>query len=213
MQPARLLRTGALAALLLPAAPLRAAADWQLTSPDGKLNLHISATDTLTYSLSREGRTLIEKSPIGLVLENGHTVGIPAHGAKARRRTNVTEHISATHYRVPQFSVTYNEVSLRFSDGNGVTFRAYNEGVAYRFYTAASQPLVIRNEIADMRFSATTHLPRLLHRQRDKGDPYCMAFQNLYTHATLDPRRHGRHSLSARHGGLRQRAQGHAPGG
>lgn len=186
MQPARLLRTGALAALLLPAAPLRAAADWQLTSPDGKLNLHISATDTLTYSLSREGRTLIEKSPIGLVLENGHTVGIPAHGAKARRRTNVTEHISATHYRVPQFSVTYNEVSLRFSDGNGVTFRAYNEGVAYRFYTAASQPLVIRNEIADMRFSADYPTYRAYSTvSADKGDPYCMAFQNLYTRATL----------------------------
>ena len=157
---------------------------WKLKSPDGKLSIEIRSGEQLTYSLSRETQTLVAPSPIGLVLERG-IVGENAKVSKAKCRTRVEEHIVSPHYRVPSFDVIYNELNLRLKGGHGIIFRAYNEGIAYRFYTTSRTPLIIKDEIAMMNFDADYQTYRAYSTASQGKDPYCMAFQNIYTKATL----------------------------
>lgn len=69
-------------------------------------------------------------------------------------------------------------MNLKLKGEYGVYFRVYNEGVAYRFYTSSKEDLIIKNEIAEFRFSGnyTAYLPYSTNKEK----PMAMAFQNTY---------------------------------
>jgi hypothetical protein len=67
---------------------------------------------------------------------------------------------------------------LKLKGGFGIIFRAYNEGVAYRFYTTQSSDIIIKEEQAEFNFKEdyTAYLP---YTTNDKK-PMAMAYQNVY---------------------------------
>lgn len=154
-----------------------------LTSPDGKLVVTLSNEEQLTYHLSYNGTSLLEESVIGLQLEAGR-LGEKARVARHKTR-RATETIVSPHYRVQSFTVDYNELDILFKGNFGIRLRAYNEGVAYRFYTTFRQPQTVVNEVAEFNFDKD-YLTYMAYSTAGKGkDPYAMAFQNLYTRAKL----------------------------
>ena len=122
-----------------------------LKSPGGNLEVEIITEGQLAYALKHKGKILLDKSPIGLVLED-RTLGENVKVRRVNRRSMVKEDIVSPHYRFPAFVVTYNELDLKLRDNYGVVFRAYDEGIAYRFYTSAKSPLVIKDEVVRMNF-------------------------------------------------------------
>lgn len=170
-----------------------AAAEWQesLFSPDGRLELRIYTRGELAYSLLHRGKVLIDKSPIGLQMEGDAPDATP----KVRRVSKkgpVREDITAPHYRFASFSVTYNTLSIRMKGDLGVEFRAYNEGVAYRFTSTRKSPFTVRNERAEMRFPKDYPAYMAYTTARQDGDPYAMAFQNIYAQANVSRAERGR---------------------
>lgn len=67
---------------------------------------------------------------------------------------------------------------MKLKGGFGIIFRAYNEGVAYRFYTTQSSDIIIKEEQAEFNFKEdyTAYLP---YTTNDKK-PMAMAYQNVY---------------------------------
>ncbi|MDH6342845.1 alpha-glucosidase [Parabacteroides sp. PFB2-12] len=171
--------------------PLYAAGNaYSLRSPNGKLEITLTAGEQLAYTLTRDGQVLVKEGTIGLLLED-RTLGKDARMSKRKTRT-VNEEITSPNYRVPSFAVSYNEMDITFRGNYGIRIRAYDEGVAYRFYTTFKQPFIVKDEIADFQF-AEDHLSYRAYSTAAQGkDPYAMAFQNLYTKAKLteaDPER------------------------
>lgn len=153
--------------------------EYSLKSPDGKLEILITADNRLSYALMHtDGRTLLEKSQISLILEDkivGENPKIIRH-----KKRHESEDIVSPFYRVPSFRIAYNELDLSLQGGFGVVFRAYNEGMAYQFYTSVKTPLIIKDEIAEFNFGKD-HPVYIAYSTAKKGeDPYAMAFQNLY---------------------------------
>ena len=163
--------------------PLQAA-DHFLKSPDGKLLVEIGTDGQLSYTIKRDGQVLLDNSPIGLVLED-KILGEDAKVSRANRRTLVKETIVSPHYRCSSFDVVYNELNLKLKGDFGVVFRAYDEGIAYRFYTTMREPLVIRDEIASRNFPQDYDTYMAYSTVKPGGDQYVMAFQNVYTKSTL----------------------------
>lgn len=155
-----------------------------LKSPDGLLEVNILTDGGLAYTVKRQGQLLLDKSPIGLVLAN-RTLGEQVKVSRMKRRSMVEEIIISPHYRFPSFSVTYNELNLKLKGDYGVIFRAYDEGVAYRFYTTARKPFTIMDEVAQLNFPQDYKTYMAYSTVKPGRDQYAMAFQNIYTESTV----------------------------
>ena len=148
-----------------------------LSSPDGTLKVEISAGNELAYQVMHGNDTILSHSNIGLVLEDGTIVGKTPRITGERRR-KIKDNIESPFYRFKEFVATGNELDLKLKGGFGIIFRAYNEGVAYRFYTTQSSDIIIKEEQAEFNFKEdyTAYLP---YTTNDKK-PMAMAYQNVY---------------------------------
>ena len=78
----------------------------------------------------------------------------------------------------------YNAATLDFKGGYSIEFRAYNDGIAYRFIGKQKQPLEVRDEevVYNFPFDATAYVPYAKGR---KDDPYFNSFENEYAKVKL----------------------------
>jgi len=148
-----------------------------IVSPNGKLELTVQLSDTLSYSLQHEKEYLIRDAHIGLELSSDKLLGHKPQLQKEETRS-ATENIVSPHYRFDSFTTSYKEVKLKLKGDYGIEFRAYNEGVAYRIFTTFKKNIEIKNEIAEFNFAKdyTAYLPY----STNKKNPFATAFQSLY---------------------------------
>lgn len=152
------------------------ATPYELKSPNGKLQVLINDGNQLTYQVSFEGQQITEPSAIGLKMMNGKVIGENLHIASPKVKTR-TENIQSPFYRVKSFVTTYNEADFRLGNGFGLIFRAYDEGIAYRFYTTQRKETKISDEIAEWKFESdyNAYLSYALGRNTQ-----AMSYKNIY---------------------------------
>lgn len=112
-----------------------------------------------------------------MVLADGTEIGNNSQVTGIKRK-KIRDNVESPFYRFKEFVAACNELDLKLIDGFGVTFRAYDDGVAYRFYTTRTADITVKDEIADFNFNQdyTAYLP---YTTNDKK-PMAMAFQNIY---------------------------------
>ena len=160
------------AVIMLAVGSLAQAKNYTLTSPDGRLRVDIS--NGVNISVSRQGNELITvKAALN---------GTEAKMSGARTSKTIHEHIVSPFYRQAQFTTSYRQADIRLDDGFGLQVRAYDEGIAYRFYTTRKAETIITNETALFGFAEETKA--WLSYSTNPEKPFAMAFQNTY-HETL----------------------------
>lgn len=55
-------------------------------------------------------------------------------------------------YRADSITENYKSLVLRFKGDFSIEFRAYNDGIAYRFINHSKQPFCIKNETVEYHF-------------------------------------------------------------
>ncbi|MCM1150991.1 MAG: glycoside hydrolase family 97 protein [Alistipes sp.] len=187
----RLLLSALACACLLSA---RAQTTYTLSSPDGRLRTTIAAGETLTYDIVLDGRTLMQASPIALTLADGHTWG-PSARVLRTSRTSVDTAVPSPLYRSAEVRDHYNALTLKMRGDWSVEFRAYDDGIAYRFATTSKKPFDIAAEQAEYRFpddfAATLPYVAVGH-DGDFESQFRNSFENTYTTvplSKLNPRR------------------------
>ena len=133
------------------------AKDYKITSPDGKIVVTVSAGTDLKWSVTCEGKTAINSAKAGMVLGDGSVLG---QNETIRRITpgkidQVLETVVA--YKRSKITDNCNTLLIAFRSGLAVQFRAYNDGVAYRFETSLKDNIIVKNEIADIQFPQGTY--------------------------------------------------------
>lgn len=128
------------------------AKDYKVASPDGKIVVTVSAGTDLKWSVTCEGKTAITSAKAGMVLGDGRVLG---QNETARRIIpgkidQVLETVVA--YKRSKITDNCNTLLIAFRSGLAVQFRAYNDGVAYRFETSLKDSIIVKNEIADIQF-------------------------------------------------------------
>lgn len=142
-------------ACLLPAlsALPAAAEDFHLRSPDQSLEAVVHAGDTLTLEVRRGGKLVAGTPAIGLDID-GHlrADALPALSGSVRRAVDETIRpvVAEKRASIPD---RYNELRLSFGPTLAATFRAYDDGIAYRFETAIDGEITVRGERAGLRFA------------------------------------------------------------
>lgn len=153
-----------------------------LTSPNQKTEVTVSIDQTISYSIIHGGEQILSPSTINMELSGGIVLGSRPRLTSKKTKAH-TETISSPFHRVPSFEISYQETVLTFSGGYGVTFRVYNEGVAYRFQTSMKKEIEVINEEAVFAFPNDNN-SWLAHTTNTK-EPFAMAFQNTYNIAPL----------------------------
>ncbi len=156
-------------------------APYQVTSPDGRVEIAAWAGDPLTYRVALDGRVLVERSPISLRLEDGAVVGPGAHVID-ERRSEVDEWLEpVVREKTATVRNHYSSLSLDFEGGWGLDLRAYDDGVAYRFRADVDGTITVADEEFNVRFagdpelwfpteeSYLTHSERLYERLSSSG--------------------------------------------
>ena len=124
-----------LSALLIAVGLSAAPKTYELASPDGGLRVSISAGDGISYTLTSGEDVLLENSAIGMFTTDGQVFGGVQPVSKAVRKTDAE----------------YNEITLKFKKFS-VVFRAYDEGMAYRFISNLKTPFKVEQEMARFAF-------------------------------------------------------------
>lgn len=136
------------------------AQQYQLTSPDGSNQISIYLDDNITYSVTRKGQQILDRSPVSLTI-NGQELGINPK-VKRRKTSAVNEIIKpVVKEKYAQITDNCNILSLEFRGNYGLDFRAYDDGVAYRFRTSFKSDITVDTEVVNYRFTAdhTTTFP------------------------------------------------------
>ena len=137
--------------MLLVGANVWAQKTYELTSPDGKLRTTVSVGDQITYTLTHESTGILSASPVSMTLESGEVLGKAPKGVKAKQ-SSVNRTVSSPFYKKSKVAEQYNELALTFSGNYGLIFRAYNDGMAYRFTTNRKGNLIIAEEEFTLNF-------------------------------------------------------------
>ena len=164
-----------LAGLLLLAVVSTEAKKYTTTSPNGRITVTVGEDVELWLDVKLDGKTVIEVPQIDMA---NMTYGI--HSVK---ESVVRDDIIAPFYRQPRFKTEARQLDLKLKNGFGLQVRAYDEGVAYRFYTTNKGKTVIDNEIAAFQFR--NHQKAWLCYSTNDEKPFAMAFQNVYHETKL----------------------------
>lgn len=123
-----------------------------LVSPDGKLKAEIVVDNSIVYSVLHEGDVVLSKSALSLKLTDGRVLGAAPKLIKVAKR-NVNDVIAAEIYKKKIISDNFNEITLNFKGSYSVIFRAYNDGIAYRFTVDMKAPFEVENEQIEFNFA------------------------------------------------------------
>ncbi|MBQ9364094.1 MAG: glycoside hydrolase family 97 protein [Bacteroidaceae bacterium] len=158
--------------------------DVNLTSPDGRLKVIINThNNNLSYNIF-EGKMTDHNiyaldNAIALNIE-----GMTGNQYSISKSKRVKEHFDAMNYKLTSFDDEYNQVIVKNKNGVNVEFRAYNSGVAYRFFTTSTKKeWKVLSEVAEFNF-ADDHTAWLPYSTNEKK-PKAMAFQATYEVAPL----------------------------
>ena len=156
---------------------------YQLVSPDGKLKTNITAGKQLTYDINFDGQQILEASPLAMTLDNGEVWGENDKPSKISRKS-VNGKVVSPFYRANEVLEQYNELTLQFK-GFNVVFRAYDDGIAYRFVNKNKKPFNVVDELVDYQFptDATASVPYV--KSRKGVNKYANSFENYYANVPL----------------------------
>ena len=156
---------------------------YELYSPDHKIAVRIVAGNELKWSVSHDNTPVLLPSAIALQLRN-ETLGRDVKVTRAsKKELNTT--VNSRLYKKATVNDHCNELTLECRGGYQLVFRAYDEGVAYRFVLNKPDSVTIVSEQSSYVFQQD-HLSYLPFIDIKRGkDKYQTSFENTYTHLPL----------------------------
>ena len=128
------------------------AKDYKLTSPDGTILLTISVKDKITYTLFVDGQQVMDHSMLSMVVNGNTILGEYPKVHKSKYRLINQKLYPQLQVKSKEIVDNFNELTLSFKGRYSIFFRAYNNGVAYRFKTSFKKELIVNSEEAKFNF-------------------------------------------------------------
>ena len=159
-----------LSALFLAVGLSAAPKTYELASPDGGLRVSISAGDGISYTLTSGEDVLLEHSAIGMFTTDGEVFGGVQPVSKALRKAEAD----------------YNEITLKYKKFS-VVFRAYDDGMAYRFISNLKAPFKVEQEMARFAFPQDWNMWAAYVAQHTETleSQFYNSFENRYSYTPL----------------------------
>jgi len=158
--------------------------EFELSSPDGKTLVTVSSGVKLAWKAFHDHQEIIQSSTVSLHLAN-HLVLGENNTILSSKKESINEQIIALNYKKDTIQNVCNQLTLYFKGAYGIQFRAYNEGIAYRFITSKTGNIIIENEEANFNFSSNCRSFIPYANGRREKDKYEQSFEAVYDELLL----------------------------
>jgi len=158
----------------------------ELSSPNGRIRIAVTIDKGITYSFSFDNKLILASSSIDLILKNGKALSEHASLKKAATnqvRETILPPVAEKRKVIPD---NYNELSLTFKQKFTISFRAYDDGIAYRFATSIKDTLFVYNEVSEYNFPENHEVYYPEVARRDNCDEFHTSFEEPYKLKPLD---------------------------
>lgn len=154
----------------------------ELKSPDNKVQINVGIADKISYSVNYDSKVVLLPSVISMELQNGVVLGnYPKLEKNKKQSVDRIIHPEIRQKR-KEIKDVYNELELVFRGNYSIIFRAYNDGVAYRFKTSFPDSIRVTNEESAYRFSSndTVYFAHVDCALKPGQDCFHSSFEALY---------------------------------
>lgn len=166
---------------------------YELLSPDKSIKTVVSISDgKIYYTVSKNDKLILSPSEISMQLSDGTSYD----GAVKLRKVNRTgadNVIETKLYKKSKVRENYNQLALIFKIFD-LEFRAFDNGVAYRFVSKSKTPFKVKNEIANFVFPEDWNMYAAYVRgNRDSFETqFFNSFENIYENTPISSWSNGR---------------------
>ncbi|WP_195663514.1 glycoside hydrolase family 97 protein [Bacteroides congonensis] len=160
---------------------------FELTSPDGFLRSTIKSGEQLTYNIMYGAHQILKPSLIAMRLSTGQIWGEKCK-LKSSKKKEVNQLVPSPFYRTTAMGDHYNELTLDFRGDYSVEFRAYNDGIAYRFVNKKRDAFQVVSEQVEYHFSCDEEvIVPYVRKENDCSweEQFFNSFENVYSTTKL----------------------------
>jgi alpha-glucosidase len=138
----------------LAAGGARGQGSYDLRSPNGRVELRIRTANGIRYDVLLGGRAILQDCTLSLDVDHKK---LGAEAKVLKHKESSQDHVlePVVRQKFAKIRENYKELHLDLDGGYGVTFRAYNDGAAYRLETSLPQAEVkIYGEEMNLNFAS-----------------------------------------------------------
>jgi alpha-glucosidase len=131
-----------------------AQSSYDLRSPDNRIEVRVRTSGQIRYDVIFNGAAVLENSTLSLDVDH-KKLGVDPKVTDAKKNSHDQVVEPVVRQKFAKIRDHYNELRLTFDGGYSVVFRAYNEGVGYRFETSLPQKEIkVYGEEGNFKFAA-----------------------------------------------------------
>ncbi|GGI24459.1 glycoside hydrolase family 97 protein [Pedobacter mendelii] len=151
-----------------------------LKSPNGNNEILVQIGSEISWSVKNQNDVVLAPSNMSLTLATGEVLGENPKIIKTNKTSINTSFVTPI-YKRSSVQDKYNQLIIDFKGDYSLTFRAYNDGVAYRFSTAKKGEITVNSEEANFNLSEdkTSLIPYV--RDLRGEEQFISSFESLYT--------------------------------
>lgn len=147
----------------------------ELTSPNRELKVVVDVGDKISYTIFADGSALLKDNSLALHIGKEVLGGQPK--LTGQKKTSVDETLTPlVPLKFSKVKNKYSQLTLDFKGGYAVEFRAFDDGIAYRFVTSRKGDIEVSAEDFNINFPSVY----TLHLQQPGG--FKTAYEEPYSH-------------------------------
>lgn len=127
------------------------AQEYKVSSPDNRLTVTVSFGEKILWTARYKGKVILENCPVSMTINNKQ-LGIEPKAARKNTRFISREIRPVVPTKKAVIQDKFSELTINCREGYAISFRVYNQGVAYRFETTMEGSLDIQAEEMEIHF-------------------------------------------------------------
>ena len=160
------------------------AANYEVSSPNGKVKVTVMAEEAVKWSVTYDGKTVLLPSEINILLQQGNkTMGLGKVGKVAKKQ--IRGSFENSFYKKQTIHDDYGQLLMYTNQKMTIEVRAYDDGAAYRLICGHTKPTLVKNEVVEYSFEADYQAFVPYVNDNRGGERYCYSFESYYDEQPL----------------------------
>ena len=159
-------------------------AHYEVSSPNGKVKVEVTNDNTVKWSVTYDGKTVLLPSEINIQLRQANkTLGLGKICKVSKKQ--IQSSFNNPFYKKATISDNYGQLLLYTNQKFTIEVRAYNDGAAYRLISGHTKSAMVVNEVAEYCFDADYQAFVPYVNDTRGGERYCYSFESYYDEQPL----------------------------